>query len=213
MATTKPAILKVIVLGDVGVGKTSLLDQYVNRKFSNVYKATLGVDFLSKTISIDNRLAKMEIWDSAGQDRFQSMGVAYYRGADCCVLVYDVTRPKSLQHLDMWKDEFLVQASPVDPENFPFVLLANKVDLVDQRVVNSKKALAWCEQNNDVPYFEVSAKEAINVEEAFQTIAKRALQREDQYSAYICDELMGSFHLDDVHQGSSQKQERRYCSC
>lgn len=71
---------------------------------------------------------------SAGQERFQSLGVAFYRGADCCVLVYDVTAPTSFKSLDAWRDEFLIQASPRDPENFPFVVIGNKIDLDNSSV-------------------------------------------------------------------------------
>lgn len=75
-----------------------------------------------------------QIWDTAGQERFQSLGVAFYRGADCCVLVYDVTAPSSFKSLDSWRDEFLIQASPRDPENFPFIVIGNKVDLENRAV-------------------------------------------------------------------------------
>lgn len=107
----------------------------------------------------------------AGQERFQSLGVAFYRGADCCVLVYDVTNPNSFKALDSWRDEFLIQASPRDPENFPFVLLGNKIDMDATRGVSAKRATSWCQTKNDIPYFEVSAKEAVNVEQAFQVFA------------------------------------------
>lgn len=86
MATRKKVLLKVIILGDSGVGKTSLMNQYVNKKFSNQYKATIGADFLTKEVIVDDRVVTMQIWDTAGQERFQSLGVAFYRGADCCVL-------------------------------------------------------------------------------------------------------------------------------
>lgn len=76
----------------------------------------------------------MQIWDTAGQERFQSLGVAFYRGADCCVLVFDVTAPNTFKTLDSWRDEFLIQASPRDPENFPFVVLGNKIDLENRQV-------------------------------------------------------------------------------
>ncbi|KAJ8608297.1 hypothetical protein MRB53_039719 [Persea americana] len=122
MATKKKVLLKVIILGDSGVGKTSLMNQYVNKKFSASYKATIGADFLTKEILIDDRLVTMQLWDTAGQERFQSLGVAFYRGADCCVLCFDVTNSKSFDTLDSWRDEFLIQASPMDPENFPFVI-------------------------------------------------------------------------------------------
>uniref|UniRef100_A0A8C4NAM6 RAB7A, member RAS oncogene family n=1 Tax=Eptatretus burgeri TaxID=7764 RepID=A0A8C4NAM6_EPTBU len=153
MATRKKVLLKVIILGDSGVGKTSLMNQYVNKKFSNQYKATIGADFLTKEVVVDDRLVTLQIWDTAGQERFQSLGVAFYRGADCCVLVFDVTMANTFRTLDSWRDEFLIQ-------------------------VSTKRAQAWCTNKNGIPYFETSAKEAINVEQAFQTIARNALKQE-----------------------------------
>ncbi|TFY83979.1 hypothetical protein EWM64_g38 [Hericium alpestre] len=204
-------LLKVIILGDSGVGKTSLMNQYVNKRFSNQYKATIGADFLTKEVMVDDRLVTMQLWDTAGQERFQSLGVAFYRGADCCVLVYDVNSSKSFETLDSWRDEFLIQASPHDPENFPFVVLGNKIDmeenkrqvriaLIDSvppqcsytgtfarlgRQVTQKRAMTWCQSKGNIPYFETSAKEAINVEQAFQTVAKNALQQEAEEQLYV----------------------------
>ena len=83
-----------------------------------------------------------QIWDTAGQERFQSLGVAFYRGADCCVLVFDVTNSNSFKTLDSWRDEFLIQASPRDPENFPFVVLGNKIDL-ENRQVSLEGGVEW----------------------------------------------------------------------
>ncbi|XP_037535488.1 ras-related protein rab7 [Nematolebias whitei] len=183
MTSRKKVLLKVIILGDSGVGKTSLMNQYVNKKFSNQYKATIGADFLTKEVMVDDRLVTMQIWDTAGQERFQSLGVAFYRGADCCVLVFDVTAPNTFKTLDSWRDEFLIQASPRDPEHFPFVVLGNKIDL-ENRQVTSKRAQAWCLSKNNIPYFETSAKEAINVEQAFQTIARNALKQETEVELY-----------------------------
>eukprot|EP00659_Diplonema_papillatum_P023464 gene23464-biopygen22501 len=83
----KKCILKVIILGDSGVGKSSLMNQFVNNKFDSRYKATIGADFLTAPIDIDGQLVTLQIWDTAGQERFQSIGSAYYRGADACMLV------------------------------------------------------------------------------------------------------------------------------
>lgn len=182
-ASRKKTLLKVIILGDSGVGKTSLMNQFVNKKFSNQYKATIGADFLTKEIMVDNRVVTLQIWDTAGQERFQSLGVAFYRGADCCVLVYDVTVPNTFKTLESWRDEFLIQASPRDPQNFPFMVLGNKIDM-DNRSVTTKRAQQWCDGKNRIPYFETSAKEAINVEQAFQTIARNALAQESESEAY-----------------------------
>jgi Ras-related protein Rab-7A len=99
--------------------------------------------------------------------------------------VYDVTNAKSFETLESWRDEFLVQASPRDPEHFPFVVLGNKVDVDEsKRVVAQKRAQAWCQSKGDIPYFETSAKEAINVDQAFQTIARNALAQEQEVELY-----------------------------
>lgn len=159
------------------------MNQYVTKRFSNQYKATIGADFLTKEVVIDDRVVTMQIWDTAGQERFQSLGVAFYRGADCCVLVYDTTAPNTFKNLDSWRDEFLIQASPRDPDHFPFVVLGNKIDL-ENRAVSTKRAQQWCQAKNDIPYFETSAKEGINVDLAFQTIAKNALAQESEVELY-----------------------------
>ncbi|KDE03538.1 Ras-like protein Rab-7a [Microbotryum lychnidis-dioicae p1A1 Lamole] len=185
MASRRKVLLKVIILGDSGVGKTSLMNQYVNKRFSNQYKATIGADFLTKEVMIDDRLVTMQLWDTAGQERFQSLGVAFYRGADCCVLVYDVNSSKSFETLDSWRDEFLIQASPRDPENFPFVVIGNKIDVEEgKRMVSQKRAMTWCQSKGNIPYFETSAKEAINVEQAFQAACKNALSQESEADLY-----------------------------
>ncbi|CAF3440784.1 unnamed protein product [Rotaria sp. Silwood1] len=176
MAARKKAILKIIILGDGGVGKTSLMRQCISHKFSNQYKATIGADFLIKELQIDDHLVTMQIWDTAGQERFQSVGVAFYRGADCCILVYDVTSASSFKSLDIWRDEFLTQAAPHDPENFPFVVIGNKTDL-DNRIISAQEALNWCAEKSNIPYFETSAKEGTNVEKALETAARNALAR------------------------------------
>ena len=177
MDSKRKALLKVIILGDSAVGKTSLMNRYVNRKFSDNYKATIGADFLTKEVTVDDRLVTLQIWDTAGQERFQSLGVAFYRGADCCVLTYDVTSIQSFRSLESWRDEFLIQSSPSNPDNFPFIVLGNKIDL-SNREVTSRRAQLWCHTNNNIPYFETSAKQDINVSQAFQTVAKHALDRE-----------------------------------
>jgi len=179
MAHRKKVLLKVIILGDSGVGKTSLMNKFVNDKFSKQYKATIGADFLTKEILIDDKLVTMQIWDTAGQERFQSLGVAFYRGADSCVLVYDITDQKSFDSLDLWMDEFIAQAAPRNPKEFPFVVLGNKSDLAKtKRQVADAKARSWCKNKNDIPFFETSAKDNTNVEQAFQTVARNALKQE-----------------------------------
>ncbi|PON49869.1 Small GTP-binding domain containing protein [Trema orientale] len=135
----------------------------------------------------------LQIWDTAGQERFQSPSVAFYRGADCCVLVHDVNVMKSFDDLNNWREEFLIQACPPDPENFPFVVLGNKIDIDggNSRVVSEKKAKAGCTPKGNIPYFETSAKEGFNVEGAFECIAKIALKNEplEEISSYLPDAI------------------------
>jgi len=210
MSSSQPRklLLKVVILGDSGVGKTSLMNQYVNKRFNAQYKATIGADFLTKEVMVDDRLVTMQIWDTAGQERFQSLGVAFYRGADCCVLVYDVNNSKSFETLDSWRDEFLIQAGPKDPDNFPFVVLGNKIDIEEgKRAVSSNRATSWCQGKNNIPYFETSAKEAINVEQAFQTIAKSALLMEKDLELF--SDFPDPIRLD----AHDRKQDLGNCAC
>merc|ERR1719231_737458 len=89
---------------------------------------------------IDDKLVTLQIWDTAGQERFQSLGVAFYRGADCCVLVHDITDAKSFDNLEMWMEEFLAHAAPRNQETFPFVVLGNKADLADGKSARSLRS-------------------------------------------------------------------------
>lgn len=180
MSSKKKTLLKVIILGDSGVGKTSLMQQFVNGKFSHQYKATIGADFLTKELTIDDKTVTMQLWDTAGQERFQSLGVAFYRGADCCVLVYDVTNQKSFENISLWKDEFLIQANVKNPENFPFVIIGNKVDVDEsKKIISNKKAQQFANNLGNLPLFQTSAKEAVNIDQAFDVIARNALQQEE----------------------------------
>ena len=114
------------------VGKTSLMERYVERRFSHQYKATIGADFFTHEAYIDDQYVHLQIWDTAGQERYQSLGTAFYRGADACILVYDMTDARSFDALNSWRDEFLISAAPRDPDSFPFVVVGNKVDVIDR---------------------------------------------------------------------------------
>jgi len=191
--------LKIVILGDSGVGKTSLMNRYSTGKFTGQYKATIGADFLSKenVIATDSfgqrHLVTLQIWDTAGQERFQSLGVGFYRGADAALLVYDITDPHSLDNLDHWRKEFLdqvgggLQGLGDSSTVFPFVVLGNKMDKVQDRLVPREQAEEWCRSaasatimgSQPLPHFETSAKTAESVDDAFQEVARRALVYED----------------------------------
>lgn len=197
MSSRKKNILKVIILGDSGVGKTSLMHRYVNDKYSQQYKATIGADFLTKEVTVsEDKIATMQVWDTAGQERFQSLGVAFYRGADCCVLVYDVTNAKSFENIKSWRDEFLVHANVSSPETFPFVILANKVDVEEsKKVVASRSAQELAKSLGNVPLFFTSAKDSINVQDAFEEIARSALQQSQSDADAYEDDLNEAINI------------------
>jgi Ras-related protein Rab-7A len=179
------------------------MNRYSTGKFTGQYKATIGADFLSKeaVVVTDNigqrHLVTLQIWDTAGQERFQSLGVGFYRGADAAMLVYDITDPVSLEHLDHWKSEFLQQVGGGgvtmmmrSGPQFPFVVLGNKADKERDRRVPVQAAEEWCAKagssspmhhysSSPLPHLETSAKTAVNVEEAFQEIARLALNYEE----------------------------------
>ena len=150
------------------------MNQYVNRRFHEGYKSKIGADFSTKEEMVDDTQVTLQIWDTAGQERFRSLGSVFYRGADCCAIVYDITDAKSFASLASWKKEFLSHSS-VDPEHFPFVVLGNKCDNEKMREVSTAEAQEWCKVNGDILFYETSAKDDISVTEAFQAIAKQAL--------------------------------------
>jgi Ras-related protein Rab-7A len=174
----RPPLLKIVLLGESGVGKTSLLERFVNNRFSQQYKATIGADFSTKEMSVNDVIISAQFWDTAGQERYQSLGSAFYRGADACVLVYDITDARSLDTLGSWRDEFLVAAAPRDPDSFPFIVLGNKVDVVDKaREVPTRRTQDWCAAQGSLPLFETSALDDVNVKLAFDVVARKALAR------------------------------------
>jgi len=184
MTTGKKQLYKVLILGDSGVGKTSLANQYVKGQFSSQFRATIGADFMTKEVQLEDRRVTLQIWDTAGQERFQSLGSAFYRGSDCCVLVYDITNSASFESLENWRNGFLQEGSPKDPETFPFILLGNKADRSNERKVPQSKAEECCKAHGNIQYFETSAANNSNVEEAFRNIAKIAAAQEKEEEIY-----------------------------
>jgi len=146
---------------------------FTDNLFKNI-KQQLELIFITKEISVDDKLVTLQIWDTAGQERFQSLGTAFYRGADACVLVYDITNDQSFKQIEMWRTNFLEQSSPEDTSKFPFLLCGNKTDLQSgARVVSTQDGERLAKQYN-MHFYETSAYDGSNVEVAIRKIASVA---------------------------------------
>ncbi|BFU18635.1 Rab family GTPase [Entamoeba histolytica HM-1:IMSS-B] len=168
---TERITLKIIVLGDSFVGKTSLINQFVNRKYSSEYKSTIGVDLSTKVISIKDQLVSLQIWDPSGTERFRCISESFFRGTDGCVLVCSVTSIESFNSFESWMSDIINHIG----YNVPFVAVANKSDLDPiEWQVTSNRLDTWCKKKN-IPSFFVSAKDASNVENAFIRLSEDVL--------------------------------------
>lgn len=160
--------ISMVVIGDTGVGKSCLLLQFVDRRFSSVHDLTIGVDFGSRIIEIGGEKVKLQIWDTAGQESFRSIARSYYRDASGALLVFDVTRRETFGHLSRWLEEARQFASP----NICITLVGNKADVTSKRVIQRAEAQAFAEENG-LEYIEASAKTSDGVDEAFIGTAER----------------------------------------
>ncbi|XP_030069800.1 ras-related protein Rab-10 isoform X1 [Microcaecilia unicolor] len=162
----KCLLVKLVMAGDSSVGKTSILRRYVDDPDPS-FIATIGIDFKIKTVTIDETMLKLQIWDTAGQERFHTLSVSYFRGAQGFVLVYDITNSDSFKNIEYWMKDILKR----EGEDVEIVLLGNKCDKEDARIVSKEKGekLAW---EYGIPFFETSAKTNINIDQAFSTLVE-----------------------------------------
>ncbi|CAN8328552.1 unnamed protein product [Cochlearia groenlandica] len=158
-------VFKVVLIGDSAVGKSQLLARFARDEFSLDSKATIGVEFQTRTLVIDQKSIKAQIWDTAGQERYRAVTSAYYRGAVGAMLVYDLTKRESFDHIPRWLEELRAHAD----KNIVIVLIGNKSDLEDQRAVPTEDAKEFSEKEG-LFFLETSALNATNVENSFNTL-------------------------------------------
>lgn len=160
-------LIKLLLIGDSGVGKSCLLLRFSDDSFTTSFITTIGIDFKIKTIELDGKRIKLQIWDTAGQERFRTITTAYYRGAMGILLVYDVTDEQSFQNIRNWIRNIEQHAA----DNVDKILVGNKCDMVHEKMVDTDKGQTLA-QEYSIKFFETSAKANINVVEAFTSIAK-----------------------------------------
>ena len=165
-------MFRYIIVGDMAVGKSCLLLQFTDHKFRHQHELTIGVEFGGKNIEVKNKTIKIQIWDTAGQEAFQAITRTYYKGAIGALLVYDITRKETFEHIRKWYDEVKLNGS----KDICCILIGNKKDLEEQRQVKYEEGKRLAEENN-LLFLETSAKTAENVQECFTISAERILDQ------------------------------------
>mmetsp|Transcript_32114 Transcript_32114/g.54877 ORF Transcript_32114/g.54877 Transcript_32114/m.54877 type:complete len:218 (+) Transcript_32114:71-724(+) len=173
-------LYKVLVVGDIGTGKTSIIKRYVHNIFSMHYKSTIGVDFALKVINWDeNSVVRLQLWDIAGQERFGNMTRVYYKEAVGAFVVFDVTRVSTFEAVQKWKSDIDAKVFLSDNRPIPVVLLANKCDLAGKEGIcqDRRQMDKFCEDNGFIGWFETSAKSAQGIEEAAKCLVGKILEQ------------------------------------
>ncbi|XP_078512360.1 ras-related protein Rab-38 [Lissotriton helveticus] len=176
----KEHLYKILVIGDLGVGKTSIIKRYVHQNFSPHYRATIGVDFALKVLNWNpETVVRLQLWDIAGQERFGNMTRVYYREAVGAFIVFDVTRPATFEAVLKWKEDLDSKLTHSNGTPISTVLLANKCDQrKDVLINNGIKMDQYCKENGFVGWFETSAKDNINIDEASRCLVKHIIANE-----------------------------------
>lgn len=168
MRPTKTTLLKVVILGDGGVGKSCLMNRFVTNVFDENSFHTIGVEFLNKDIEVDGEKYTLQIWDTAGQERFKALRTPFYRGSDICLLAYAIDDLASFKGLAQWREEFIKYAD-ITSNQFPFIVVGNKNDVSPaNREVTPESVSIWCQEYNISSFIETSAKMSKNIVEAFK---------------------------------------------
>ena len=201
-------IFKIILIGDTSVGKTNILTKYLSDEFDPNSKATVGVEFGTKNFKIENKIVKVQIWDTAGQERYRSITNAYYKGAKGALLVYDITNKKSFDNLDKWISDLKINGD----EKISIVLLGNKSDLENQRVISTEEGKNKAELFK-FAFMETSALNGNNIERAFDELIKEVYRDnhelfEKQAKVEMNDK---GIDLEQGKNGENKNNEKNWC--
>lgn len=168
MSSGTPVECKVVLLGDTGCGKSSIVLRFVTGTWERYNESTIGASFLSKMIQVDAKPIKFQIWDTAGQEKYHSLAPMYYRGAAAAIVVYDITQAGSFVTLKNWVKEL----QTLGPEGIIIAVCGNKADMAERREVRREEAEAFAMEIGGI-FFETSAKTALNVQAVFEAISRR----------------------------------------
>ncbi|CRL08436.1 CLUMA_CG021414, isoform A [Clunio marinus] len=203
-------LYKILVIGELGTGKTSFIKRYVHRFFSQNYRATIGVDFALKVLNWDqSTIIRLQLWDIAGQERFGNMTRVYYKEAVGAFIVFDVTRSATFDAVIKWKQDLDSKVQLPDGSPIPCILLANKCDQEKQGLVTMPAKMDdYCKQNGFAGWFETSAKDNVNIEESTKALVSKIL---------VNDKLIHNDILDadriNINAEDENLEKKKFCSC
>ena len=169
-------LFKILLIGDSGVGKSSILMRYTDDEYKHEYISTIGVDFKIKTITNCDKIIKLQLWDTAGQERFQTITSSYYRGAQGIIIVYDITCEESFKNVKKW----LQQIDNYTNGKVFKILVGNKVDLENKRQIDIMRVQQFC-QENSIYHIETSAKDSNNIKEVFLYLSDNLMKNTIQF--------------------------------
>ncbi|KAJ3449760.1 ras and ef-hand domain-containing protein [Anaeramoeba flamelloides] len=174
---SRPLTLKLLLIGDGEVGKSSILCRYCDRKFYERLAATVGIEYKLSSTTIQGKRTKLQIWDTAGQERFRAITGNYYRNTDGVIIVFDITKDESFERLTDWVNEIKINV----PEHIPGIIVGNKLDLENERAISKTQARKLAD-SLDYSYIEVSALDGTNIDKAFQIIATSSFEMKTSMS-------------------------------
>ncbi|XP_055914469.1 ras-related protein Rab-18 [Eupeodes corollae] len=166
-------IIKILIIGESGVGKSSLIRRFVDNEFDDNHDVTIGVDFKTKLMNIDGVDFKLAIWDTAGAERFRSLTPSFYRNAKCAILVYDITSRESLQKLESW---LLELENYSNNRNVPTMVVGNKIDM--ERAITREEGVLFAKKHRSL-FLETSAKNNVSVADVFEEIVRKTINSDD----------------------------------
>ncbi|XP_026462442.1 ras-related protein Rab-32 isoform X3 [Ctenocephalides felis] len=204
-------LYKILVIGELGTGKTSIIKRYVHQFFSQHYRATIGVDFALKVLNWDSdSVVRLQLWDIAGQERFGNMTRVYYKEAVGAFLVFDVTRSVTFDAVHKWKADLDAKVQLPDGSPIPCILLANKCDQPKEGLASSPSKLdEFVKEKGFAAWFETSAKENVNIEEAATALVKTIMENDKLMNSQDCILDDNKFSL----RGSDNDRIKKSCNC